>query len=53
LPPAVVAQNVPMSEHTDATEDLDDEAVDSADEDDSDVDGPQPWAKALPGNEDE
>jgi hypothetical protein len=53
LPPAVLAQNVRMSEHTDATDDLDDEAIEPADEDDPDADGPQPWAKALPGNEDE
>jgi hypothetical protein len=38
-----------MSEQTDATEDRDDEEpeADGSDEE------PQPWAKALPGNDDD
>jgi hypothetical protein len=43
-----------MSEHTDATEDRDDEPDDLGgdDEPDTDDDGPQPWAKAVPGDGD-
>ncbi len=52
LPLALPAHNVRMSEHTDATEDLDDEAVDPVDEDDPDTDEPQPWAKTSSGNDD-
>ena len=44
-----------MSEHTDATQDRDDEpeepvARDEPDADEPDADEPQPWAKALPGD---
>jgi hypothetical protein len=38
-----------MSEQTDATEDRDDDEPD----DDRADEQPQPWAKALPGNDDD
>ena len=42
-----------MSEHTDATEDRPDDEADRTDEDRSgEPEQPQPWAKALPGNDD-
>jgi hypothetical protein len=45
-----------MSEHTDATEDRseDEDALGRELEDDDGADEqPQPWAKALPGNDDD
>ena len=52
LPFRAAAHDQRMSEQTDATEDRDDEDVDDVAEPDADDDEPQPWAKALPGNED-
>jgi hypothetical protein len=40
-----------MSEHTDATEDRDDEPVDPVERDDPDTDEPQPWAKTAAGED--
>ena len=40
-----------MSEHTDATSDLDDEAVDPVEQDDPGPEEPQPWATDSPGND--
>ena len=43
-----------MSEYTDATDEPEDEPREAVlDEGEPDEDGPQPWAKALPGNEDD
>jgi hypothetical protein len=45
--------DVPMSEHTDATEDRPDDAGDEPDaKGDEDTDEPQPWAKTSSGDDD-
>jgi hypothetical protein len=53
LPPPRAVQDLRMSEHTDATEDRDDEPEEPVARDEPDADEPQPWAKALPGDGDE